>query len=68
LDFLSKYRKEWSESFGKYLDKPYHDLSSHYADAVIYTMQAVTHIETVTGTKGALEMHKKAVENRRYML
>jgi hypothetical protein len=65
IDMLGKYRKQWSEQYGKYLDKPYHDVSSNFADALIYTLQAVTHIETVGGKSSALERHKKAVENRR---
>jgi hypothetical protein len=64
LDQLSKYRKKWSEQYGKYLDEPYHDTSSNYADAMIYAMQGVTHIETVVSTKGALEKHREVVASR----
>ena len=65
VDMLGKYRKKWSEQYGKYLDEPYHDISSNYADAFIYAMQSVTHIETVGGKSNAFEKHKKVVENRR---
>lgn len=65
LDQLAKYRKKWSEQYGKYLDEPYHDVSSNYADCFQYACQAVTHIETVGDHKGALEKHKLMVENRR---
>ena len=65
IDMLSKYRKKWSEQYGKYLDQPYHDISSNYSDAFQYAMQAVTHIETTVGSKGALLKHKQAVESRR---
>ena len=65
IEMLSKYRKKWSEQYGKYLDEPYHDLSSHFADAFIYAMQAVTHIESVGNLKGALEKHKEIVDRRR---
>jgi hypothetical protein len=68
LDHLSKYRKKWSEQYGKYLDEPYHDIHSNYADAFRYAMQAVTHIETISNLGGALEKHKKAVENRSKMI
>jgi len=65
LDQLRKYRKKWSEQYGKYMDEPFHDSSSHYADAFIYAMQAVSHVETVSSMKGALEKHKAVVDNRR---
>ncbi len=65
IDYMRKYRKKWSEQYGKYLDEPFHDLSSHYADAFIYAMQAVSHLETVSSMKGALDKHKSVVENRR---
>ena len=62
---LNKYRKKWSEQFGKYLDSPLHDISSNYADAFQYAMQAVNHIESSVGSNLALEKHKAAVESRR---
>jgi hypothetical protein len=68
LDHLSKYRKKWSEQYGKYLDEPYHDVHSNYADAFRYMCQAVSSIETVVGKDGAMEKHKKAIENRTTML
>jgi hypothetical protein len=64
LDQLAKYRKKWSEQLGRYLEEPLHDISSNYADSFRYLSQAVSHIETVSGTKGALEKHKLAVESR----
>lgn len=65
VDQLSKYRKKWSEQYGKYLDEPYHDVSSNFSDAFQYSMQAVTLIETVGNMKGQLEKHKAIVDNRR---
>lgn len=65
MDQLGKYRKKWSEQYGKYLDEPYHDTSSNYADCFIYSCQAVSHIETVGNMKGSLEKHKVLTENRR---
>ena len=64
LDNLSKYRKKWSESLGRYLEEPYHNEASNYADAFQYLAQAVGHLETVGTMKGAVEMHKKLTENR----
>lgn len=64
LDQLAKYRKKWSEQFGKYLDEPLHDISSNYADSFIYACQAVSHLETVGSLKGAMEKHKEAVASR----
>lgn len=64
LDHLSKYRKKWSEQYGKYLDEPYHDIHSNYSDAFRYMCQAVTHIETVSSMSGALEKHKRIVDSR----
>jgi hypothetical protein len=65
LDQLGKYRKKWSEQYGKYLDEPYHDISSNYADCFQYCCQAATHIETVSDMKGALEKHKSVTDARR---
>ena len=65
IEMLGKYRKQWSEQFGKYMDKPYHDISSNYADAYQYVCQAVTHIESSFGNSAALEKHRKAVERRK---
>lgn len=68
LDHLGKYRKKWSEQFGKYLDEPYHDVHSNYADAFRYAMQGVSHIETLDSHAGALEKHKKVVDNRHRLI
>ena len=68
VDQLAKYRKKWSEQFGKYLDEPYHDTSSNYADAFQYACAAVTHIETMGDTKGALDKHKALTEKRRLQI
>lgn len=64
LDKVSKYRKKWSETIGRYLDEPYHNEASNYADCFQYMTQAVAHLETTSSLKGALEKHKKVVENR----
>ncbi|MFA6201395.1 MAG: hypothetical protein WC679_13420 [Bacteroidales bacterium] len=66
IDMLRKYRKKWSEQYGKYLDEPYEGIEEHYADSFIYTMQAVSHIEAVGDIKGAYLKHKEAVEMRKY--
>jgi hypothetical protein len=65
LDQISKYRKKWSEQYGKYLDEPYHDTSSNFADCFQYCCSGVSHIETVGNLKGSMEKHKVAVESRR---
>lgn len=64
LDAVSKYRKKWSEQFGKYLDEPFHDINSNYADALIYAMQAISHIEIMCDSKAALSKHKETTESR----
>ena len=64
LEHLSKYRKKWSEQYGKYLDKEHEDIHCHYADSFIYAMQAVTHIEALGDVSGALKKHRAAVESR----
>ena len=63
---ITKYRKEWSQSGGRYTDKPYHDNKgySDHADSFIYAMQAVTHIERVGNIDGDLENHRRAVAER----
>jgi hypothetical protein len=64
LDKMSKYRKTWSESLGRYLEEPFHNEASNYADAFRYLSQSVAHLETVSSMKGALDKHKSVVENR----
>lgn len=64
LDKICKYRKTWNEAQGRYLEDPYHNEASNYADAFRYLTQAVGHLETVAGLKGALDKHKQVVENR----
>lgn len=64
LDQMAKYRKKWNESLGRYMEEPYHNEASDFADAFRYLAQAVSHIETVSSMQGALEKHKKIVENR----
>jgi hypothetical protein len=64
LDKVAKYRKRWNEPTGRYLDEPYHDLSSNYADCFQYMCQAVGHLETVSSMSGSLEKHRKVTENR----
>ncbi len=64
LDQMAKYRKTWNEGLGRYLEDPYHNISSNYADAFQYATQAVSHLETMTSFKGNLDKHKKVVENR----
>lgn len=68
LDQIGKYRKKWSEQYGKYLDEPYHGVESNYADSFIYAMQAVTHIEATGIAKGALEKHREVVSNRQFKI
>jgi hypothetical protein len=36
IDALRQYRREYSESLGRFKDKPLHDWTSHYADAFRY--------------------------------
>lgn len=64
LDQMAKYRKTWSEAQGRYLEVPFHNQASNFADAFRYLAQAVGHIETVGTMTGALEKHKKATESR----
>lgn len=64
LDQLSKYRKKWNESTGRYLEEPLHTVASNHADAYQYLCQAVTHVEAVGNLSGALNKHKLVVENR----
>lgn len=68
LDHLSKYRKKWSEATGRYLDEPFHDDHSHFADAFRYSAQAITHLESATNLVSALQKHKQIVDNRRRVI
>jgi hypothetical protein len=64
LDQLSKYRKKWHEPTGRYLEEPYHNEASNFADAWQYLAQAVQHIETVGTMSGSLQKHRQVVESR----
>lgn len=64
LDKVAKYRKRWNEATGRYLEEPYHNDASNYADCFQYMCQAVGHIETVGSMLGALDKHRKVTENR----
>lgn len=64
IDNMSKYRKKWNESLGKYIDEPLHNEASNYADCFQYLCQAVGHIETVSSMSGSLDKHRKVTENR----
>ena len=68
IHYLQKYRKKWSEQYGRYLDIPMHSIDSNAADAFQYLAQAVDHIEKVGSFSGALEKHKKVTEKRRYQI
>ena len=64
LDKISKYRKKWNEPTGRYLEEPYHNDASNYADCYQYMCQSVSHLETVSSMGGALEKHRKVVQTR----
>jgi hypothetical protein len=64
LDKCAKYRKKWNESQGRYVEEPYHNDASNYADCLQYVSQAVAHLESTGCLKGALERHKQATEGR----
>lgn len=64
VEAMSKYRKQWHEGTGRYLEDPLHNQVSNASDCWQYVSQAVTHLETVCGREGAFESHKKVVENR----
>lgn len=68
LDNLSKYRKKWNEATGRYLEDPYHNEASNYADCFQYMCQGVTHIETVGSMSGAYDKHKAVISNRHKIL
>jgi hypothetical protein len=64
LDQLGKYRKRWNESLGKYMEEPYHNEASNYADCFQYMSQGVAHLETTLSLKGAIEKHKAITQVR----
>lgn len=68
LDQVSKYRKEWNEKTGRYLEKPLHTVASNYADAFMYAMQGVTHLEATNNLGSALDAHRKVVQSRTRLL
>ncbi len=64
LDKVSKYRKKWNEAQGRYMEEPFHNEASNYADCYQYMSQAVGHLETASSMSGALDKHKKVVDSR----
>lgn len=64
LDAISKYRKTWHEPTGRYLESPYHNIYSNFGDCWQYVAQAVTHLETIGSMSGALDKHRKVVDQR----
>jgi len=68
INHMMKYRKKWSEQYGKFLDMPLHNIASNASDAFQYVCSAVDNIEKVDSFSGALDKHKRATENRRYQI
>ena len=64
VDMLQKYRKKWVEQIGSYVEEPYHNIASNFADCHQYAMQAVGHLEAAGGRGNAVEKHRLAVESR----
>lgn len=63
INHLMKYRKEWSDHYNRYMDKPFDDEHADYADAFCYLARAVSQIEAGNIKKEAMEEHRKAVSN-----
>lgn len=68
LDHVSKYRKQWHEPTGQYLEKPCDNSQADYADAFQYAMQASGIVERGGGHTKAYEKHRIAVDKRRRMI
>ena len=68
IDKLMKFRKKWSEQYGKYLEKEHEGIECNHADSFVYAMQAVSHIERISSSSGALEKHRQVVEDRKYRI
>lgn len=64
LEKLGKYRRQWSEQLGRYLDRPMDDETADFADSFIYAMQAAEKLEKKGATLGARERHKDALAAR----
>ena len=63
ITHLMKYRKEWSEHFNRYVEKPFDDEHADYADAFCYMARGVTNLEAGNIQKKAMQDHRKAVKN-----
>jgi hypothetical protein len=64
VDQLTKYRKKWVEQLGAYIEDPYHNIASNFADAFQYAMQAVGHLEAAGNSHGDLDKHRLMQEGR----
>jgi len=65
IESLGKYRKQWSEPQGRYLDRPLHNIHSNASDSFRYTCAAVNSVESAVNTSSELDKHRAAVESRR---
>lgn len=68
IDQIAKYRKRWNEATSRYLEEPYHNEASNYADALQYMCQGVSHLEATSNLGGALDKHRKIVATRHRIL
>jgi hypothetical protein len=49
IEAVSQYRREWNERLGSFYDRPLHDWSSHYADALRYRALSLRSNKARTG-------------------
>ena len=68
VNHLMKYRKEWSDHYNRYMDKPFHDEHSDYADAFCYVARSVSMIEAGGLSNDYDAKHRQALESLRSLI
>lgn len=60
---IAAYRKEWDDKRGIYKDKPVHDASSHYADALRYLCTVADEFDNNIYTQPLINPHSETSDN-----
>lgn len=74
IEHLQKYRKKWSEQYGKYLDEPFHDLSCFIGETKILTSKGEIRIDEIkVGDKvitpsGEKKVLRKFIKKTKYLI
>lgn len=66
LDAISQYHQEWDESRGMFVEKPFHDWTSHPADVHRYASIVEKQMDNNNFTKTLQEQFDRTINNQHY--